>query len=79
MKTIAYSLLIITAGSLVACSQQQETIGTPVQQVSVARIDSMPDMPQPYKMLDWRKRPKTSTVTPSTSTPKSMAILSLVR
>lgn len=56
MKTIAYSLLIITAGSLVACSQQQETIGTPVQQVSVARIDSMPDMPQPYKMLDWRKK-----------------------
>lgn len=56
MKNIVYSLLAIAAaGSLVACSQK-ETIGTPVQQVSVARIDSMPDMPQPYKMLDWRKK-----------------------
>lgn len=56
MKNIVYSFLVIAAaGSLVACSQK-ETIGTPVQQVSVARIDSMPDMPQPYKMLDWRKK-----------------------
>lgn len=56
MKNIAYSVLsILAACSLVACSQQAP-IGTPVQQVSVARIDSMPDMPQPYKMLDWRQK-----------------------
>lgn len=56
MKNIVYSLLVLAAaGSLVACSQK-ETIGTPVQQASVARIDSMPDLPQPYKMLDWRKK-----------------------
>ena len=56
MKNIAYSVLsILAAYSLVACSQQAP-IGTPVKQVSVARIDSMPDMPQPYKMLDWRQK-----------------------
>lgn len=56
MKNIAYSVLsILAAYSLVACSQQAP-IGTPVQQVSVSRIDSMPDMPQPYKMLDWRQK-----------------------
>ncbi len=53
-------LLFILLGLLqmLSCSnsQKQLTIGTPVEQVSIARIDSMPYMPQPYKMLDWRAK-----------------------
>lgn len=29
---------------------------TPVRQVSINRIDSMPAMPRPYHMLDWKKK-----------------------
>lgn len=54
MKKVVYCLLTVPVLFCVSCEKQ--TIGTPVEQVSVARIDSMPDMPQPYKMLDWREK-----------------------
>ncbi len=30
--------------------------GPPVRQVSIPRIEAMPNMPSPYKILDWRKK-----------------------
>ncbi len=54
MKKLSYCLLAIAAIAAVSCSEQP--LGEAVEQVSIARIDSMPDMPQPYKMLDWRAK-----------------------
>ena len=54
MKKILYCLIAIPALCCVSCSENP--IGTPVEQVSIARVDSMPDMPQPYKMLDWKAK-----------------------
>jgi len=36
-----------------SCSQQ---IGQPVVQTSLPRIDQMPDLPQPLKIIDWKKK-----------------------
>ena len=46
-------LIIIFLTVLCSCSQQT---GVPVSQVSVLRIDQMPDLPQPLKIIDWRKK-----------------------
>lgn len=40
--------------SLYACTETY--YGDPVAQVPIARIEEMPAMPQPYKILDWREK-----------------------
>lgn len=43
--------------ALLAMSACQETnFGDPVKQVSINRIDQMPNLPEPYKILDWKKK-----------------------
>lgn len=37
---------------------QKVDYGTPVEQVRIERIEKMPNMPQPYKMLDWEQKAK---------------------
>ena len=54
MRNIAYTLIITAAAVLGAC--KGEEAGTPVAQVDIERIELMPNMPQPYKMLDWRQK-----------------------
>jgi len=51
-STIKILALIFLAG-LYSCSSQ---IGSPVVQVSLPRIDQMPDIPQPLKIIDWKKK-----------------------
>ncbi|SFG32872.1 hypothetical protein SAMN05216383_11038 [Prevotella sp. KH2C16] len=34
------------------------SLGKPVRQVSISRIDQMPDMPESYEMLDWKGKAK---------------------
>ena len=34
----------------------QEDLGDGVEQVEISRISGMPDMPSPYRMLDWRQK-----------------------
>ncbi|KAF0195575.1 MAG: hypothetical protein FD166_2902 [Bacteroidetes bacterium] len=50
-------IYIITALVLLtgfySCKQQT---GTPVTQTVIARIDQMPDLPQPLKIIDWREK-----------------------
>jgi hypothetical protein len=41
-------ILLVFAFGITACRQSM-----PVEQVSIARIDSMPALPEPYKMLNW--------------------------
>lgn len=53
MKHTFLFLLTILVGLFVSCTQIE-----PVGQESIARIDSMPDFPTPYKMLDWKQKAK---------------------
>lgn len=41
---------------LAACGSNETDYGRPVRQVAVSRIDSMPDLPETYRMLDWRSK-----------------------
>lgn len=45
--------IIVFTGSFFSCTRIE-----PVAQESIARIDSMPNFPTPYKMLDWKKKAK---------------------
>lgn len=53
---IFFSSLAVLA--FAACSNNNAPLGTKVEQESIARIDSMPDMPGSYKMLDWKTKAK---------------------
>ena len=35
---------------------RETNFGDPVKQVSISRIDQMPNLPEQYKILDWRKK-----------------------
>ena len=35
---------------------RETNFGDPVKQVSISRIDQLPNLPEPYKILDWRKK-----------------------
>lgn len=41
-----------------SCKDASTTFGNKVEQVSIARVDSMPNMPGDYKMLDWEAKAK---------------------
>jgi len=46
---------LISIVSLLSCSQERN-YGEPVPQTRISRIDSMPEFPAPYKMIDWKKK-----------------------
>ena len=46
-------LLIVVLIASYSCSPQT---GVPVAQTSIPRIDQMPDLPQPLKIIDWKKK-----------------------
>ena len=46
----------MTVCLLASCSGNGNNFGEKVKQVSIHRIDSMPDMPETYKMLDWKQK-----------------------
>ena len=46
----------MTVCFLAACSGNGNNFGEKVKQVSIHRVDSMPDMPETYKMLDWKQK-----------------------
>lgn len=48
-----YTLLILIVASAIACGQQS---GEPVEQTPIARIEQMPSMPSPYKIIDWKEK-----------------------
>lgn len=49
---------MLTIGTFFLCVSCTSNIdlGTPVEQVTINRIDSMPDIPVTYQMLDWMKK-----------------------
>ena len=44
--------VLMTVCLLASCSGNGNNFGEKVKQVSIHRVDSMPDMPETYKMLD---------------------------
>ena len=51
----------MTVCLLASCSGNENNFGEKVKQVSIHRVDSMPDMPETYKMLDWKQKAKSMT------------------
>jgi len=48
-------IILIFAAMLATLSCDNDT-GMPVEQTAIDRIEQMPDMPQPYKIIDWKKK-----------------------
>lgn len=46
----------MTVCLLASCSGNGNNFGEKVKQFSIHRVDSMPDMPETYKMLDWKQK-----------------------
>jgi hypothetical protein len=60
MKRISKGFVAFIVLSLfVACSPKEGFFGNEITQASISRIDSMPDMPSSYKMLDWKEKART--------------------
>ena len=54
MKKLAFKILGITLlAGLFSCNPQ---MGEPVVQTSLQRIEQMPDLPLPLKVIDWKKK-----------------------
>lgn len=53
MKRQLYILLIAACFIAVSCKTDN---GIPVAQTSIDRIDQMPDLPQPLKIIDWKQK-----------------------
>lgn len=58
MSKTKTSLICLVSLLSMACSEKNISYGSKVEQVSIARVDSMPDMPGSYKMLDWEAKAK---------------------
>nr|HML85758.1 hypothetical protein [Bacteroidales bacterium] len=48
-----YVLVFILATLAVSCNQQTSE---PIEQTQIARIEQMPSMPSPYKIIDWKAK-----------------------
>jgi hypothetical protein len=53
MKKLTFILFLALLTGLISCNPQT---GVPVAQTSLPRIDQMPDLPQPLKIIDWKKK-----------------------
>lgn len=52
-KYLFYTLVGIL--TLLSC-EQESNFGDPVKQTDIPRIELMPEMPAPYKIIDWKKK-----------------------
>lgn len=59
---ITNSTIIVVLSSLsllLSCkSEKTENFGEKVEQIAISRVDSMPNLPAPYKILDWEGKTK---------------------
>jgi len=53
MKKGSFIIVLTLLAALYSCRPQ---IGEPVAQTSLPRIDQMPELPQPLKIIDWKKK-----------------------
>lgn len=54
-KILLSTLALGVAAVMVSCSSNEQ-VGEAVEQVSIERIEQMPRMPQPYKIIDYRQK-----------------------
>lgn len=54
MKTTVLTAAAVTVALAAGCTGNE--YGKPVKQTDIARIELMPQIPSPYKMLDWRQK-----------------------
>lgn len=54
MKKLTF--IILAAALLTGLISNNSQTGHPVVQTSLPRVDHMPDMPQPMKIIDWKKK-----------------------
>ena len=55
MKTTVFAA-VSAALCVLAAGCTQEKYGKPVEQTEIARIELMPNIPSPYRMLDWKQK-----------------------
>ena len=53
MKQLILALTILLIGSY-SCTK--DNLGDPVTQTVISRIDEMPDLPQPFEIINWKKK-----------------------
>lgn len=58
MKIKNNLLLAVTVLLFGSCSDKGNQLGEAVQQQSISRVDSMPNIPQPLKIIDWEDKAK---------------------
>lgn len=56
MKQIKHFLVISLLGLMLLSCNRSTDFGAAVEQTAIPRIDAMPEMPMPYKMIDWKKK-----------------------
>ncbi|MDN5296320.1 MAG: hypothetical protein PWQ71_426 [Bacteroidota bacterium] len=56
MKSIFKILLFTCVVSLLSCNIEKTDYGDPVLQTNIARVELMPNLPQPYKIIDWKEK-----------------------
>lgn len=59
MKLKCKALFLFGISSIMfSCTSSQGNYGDSITQVSINRVDSMPNIPETYEMLDWREKAK---------------------
>ena len=56
MRMIINLFLLAYFVSLLSCNQPKADYGTPVAQIDINRVELMPNIPEPYDLLDWKER-----------------------
>ncbi|MDR1370886.1 MAG: hypothetical protein LBJ72_12315 [Dysgonamonadaceae bacterium] len=51
-------IILTCAFSLFACTGRSEKYGEKVVQKAIGRVEEMPNLPQPYRVLDWKEKAK---------------------
>ncbi|MCC8154384.1 MAG: hypothetical protein LIP01_09310 [Tannerellaceae bacterium] len=47
---------LLTCTLCTACNTTNDSLGEPVRQTAIPRVELMPDMPSSYEMLDWKAK-----------------------
>lgn len=47
-------IILIQAGLFIACNKDEQAVA--VRQINIPRIELMPNMPQPYKIINWKQK-----------------------
>lgn len=58
MRMTKCVLTLLTGVTLMSCSTDSVKLGQAVEQQSIARVDSMPNLPGSYNMLNWEEKAK---------------------